>query len=167
MDAFDIKNSTQFVDELEREHIREEIFVQSISTLFQEGANQQAIFRHMSPFVDRLLDHMAKEEILAERVKDSGIKNLIASHRALTDLLYEALGVIEVGVNPKQARSLWDKFCDEFHKHMLESDGPLYKLLRESDVPMDNQSIIDRHSINSNATIIMTSPKRRGTDTTV
>ena len=133
MGSLDTKKFNQFVDEFEREHIREEIFVQSISTLFQEGASQQVIFCHMTPFVGRLLDHMAREELLAERVKDRGLQSLVASHRALSDLLYEAVGVIEVNKNFNHARSLWEKFCDELRKHMVESDGPLYKLLRESE----------------------------------
>ena len=50
------------------EHTREELFIQSINQLFKERVDTHVIYRHLAPFIDRLIDHSARDEALSENI---------------------------------------------------------------------------------------------------
>ena len=118
------------VEEFEREHIRETIFIESITSLFNDGAEFRIIYDHLSPFISRLFIHGTREEFVMHKMKYAKGELYKQSHLYLTDQLTVMLGNIEFKTHRKTPAELWQEFCQKMTDHIENFDKPLYEEFR-------------------------------------
>ena len=114
------------VEEFEHEHIREKIFLESITSLFNDGAEFRIIYDHLSPFISRFFIHGTREEFVMHKMKYCDAESHKKSHLELTDHLTVMIGNIEFKAHQKTPAELWGEFCQKMANHIENFDKPLY-----------------------------------------